>query len=98
MILHIIDNATRFSIAAVVRWKWKEEIVDAFIKHYIAIFGAPSMVFSDNADEINNSLFLNMAEQLNISSRILMVKWHGCILAKSTEKLILNSDNWCYIA
>ena len=31
--LHIIDNATRFSTAAVVSSKQKEEIVDAFIKH-----------------------------------------------------------------
>ena len=63
--LHIIDNATRFSTAAVVRSKRKEEIVDTFIKHWIAVFEAPGVILSDNGGEFNNSLFLNMTEQFN---------------------------------
>ena len=42
--LHIINNATHFSTAAVVRSIRNEEIVDTFIKHWIAIFGAPGMI------------------------------------------------------
>ena len=42
-LLHIIDNATIFSLAAVVKSKHQEEIVDIFIKHWIAIFGAPGI-------------------------------------------------------
>ena len=63
--LQIIDNATRFSTAAVVRSKRMEEIVDTFIKHWIAIFGAPGLVLLDNGGDFNNSWFLNMAERLN---------------------------------
>ena len=33
LILHMIDHATRFSAASVVKSKKREEIVDAFIKH-----------------------------------------------------------------
>ena len=36
-ILHIIDHATPFSLAAVVKSKKKEEIVDTFIKHWIPV-------------------------------------------------------------
>ena len=42
-ILHIIDHATRFNAAAVVKSK-KEGIVNAFIKHWIANFGAPGKI------------------------------------------------------
>ena len=48
LILHMNDHATRFSAASVVKSKKKEEVVDAFIKHWIAIFGAPATIFSDN--------------------------------------------------
>ena len=36
-ILHIIDHATLFSPAAVVKSKKKEEIIDTFIKHWIPV-------------------------------------------------------------
>ena len=65
-ILHIIDHATRFSAAAVVKSKKKEEIVDAFTKHWIAIFGAPGKILSDNGGEFNNGLFRELGEQFNI--------------------------------
>ena len=57
LILHMIDHATRFSAASVVKSKKKEEVVDAFIKDWIAIFGAPSTIFSDNGGEFSNDLF-----------------------------------------
>ena len=93
--LHIIDNATRFSAAAVVKSKRQEEIVDIFIKHWIAIFGAPGMIISDNGGEFNSTLFTNMAE-LNVKPTAAespwsngMVERHNAILAKTIEKLSL---------
>ena len=35
LILHMIDHATRFSAASVVKSEKREEIVDAFIKHWM---------------------------------------------------------------
>ena len=75
--LHIIDNATRFSTAAVVSSKQKEKIVDAFIKHWIAIFGAQDMILSDNGGEFTNSLSLNMANSLILLWKQLQKNPHG---------------------
>ena len=97
-----INNATRFSTAAVVRSKRKEEIVDSFIKHRIAAFGAPGVILPDNEREFNNSLFLNMTKQFNITLKTTaaespwsegMVETHNGTLAKTTEKLIIDSNN-----
>ena len=53
--LHIIDNAIRFSAAAVVKSKGQEKIVDIFIKHWIATFGASAgMIISDNGSNVIN--------------------------------------------
>ena len=100
-LLHIIDNATHFIIVAVVHSKWKKEIVDAFIKHSIAISAAPGKILSDNGGEFNYSLLLNMAEQFIILKTTAaespwsndMVERHNTILAKTIEKLILDSNN-----
>ena len=84
----------------------KEEIVDTFSKHYIAIFGAPDMTLSDNGGEFNNRLFLNMAEQFNVTLKTTaaelpwlngMVERHNGILTKTIEKLILYSNKKYYI-
>ena len=89
--LHIIDNATCYNTAAVVRSKQKEEIVDTFIKHWIAVFVAPGLILSDNGGEFNNSLFL-IIEQFNITLKTTaaespwsngMVERHNSILAKT---------------
>ena len=90
--LHIIDNAAHFSTAAVV--------VGTLIKNWIAVFGAPGMILSDYGSEFNNSLFLNMAEQCHITLKTTaaespwsngMMERHNGILAKTIEKLILDS-------
>ena len=100
--LHITDNATRFSKAAVVRSKRKEEIVDAFIKNWIVIFGAPGVILPDNGSEFSNSLFLNMAEEFNITLKTNagdfpwlsgMVERYIDILAKTVEKLTIDTNN-----
>ena len=54
-ILHIVDHATRNSAAAVVRSKKKEEIAEAFIKNWIAIFTVPKTILSDNGGELIKS-------------------------------------------
>ena len=74
----MIDHATRFSAASVVKSKKKEEVVDAFIKHWIAIFGAPGTILSDNGGEFSNDLFHMLGEQFNINNtrRVSMIKWY----------------------
>ena len=95
------ENANRFRTADAVPSKRKGEIADSSIKHWIVVFGAPGVILSDNGGEFNNSLFLNMGEQFNITLKITaesswsnsMVERHNGILAKTIEKLILDSKN-----
>ena len=98
-ILHIIDHATRFSVAAVVKSKRKEEIVDAFIKHWIAIFGGPGKILSDSGGEFNNDLFRELGEQLKIVIMLTPAEspWsngiaerHNAVLGKMVHKLMLD--------
>ena len=65
LFLHIIGHATRFSTAAVIRSKEKEDIIDKIFKHWVALFGCPRKVLSDNGGEFNNELFRDMTQLLN---------------------------------
>ena len=65
-IFHMIDHATRYSAGSVIKGKSKEIIVDNFFKHWVAIFGCPEKILSDNGREFNNGLFREMAELLNV--------------------------------
>ena len=98
----MIDHATRFSAASVVKSKKKEEVVDAFIKHWIAIFGAPGMILSDNGGEFSNDLFHMLGEQFNINVKTTpgespwangIVECHNTVLEKMVNKLMLDENN-----
>ena len=45
--LNLIDHAARYSATAVVKSKKKENIAEAIIRNWIAIFGAPRIILSD---------------------------------------------------
>ena len=65
--LHAIDHATRFSAAAVIKSKKSEIIIMNFFRIWIAIFGTPKKVLSDNGGEFANNEFSEMCENLNIN-------------------------------
>ena len=65
--MHVIDHCTRFSAGSVIRSKKKEVIVNDLFKHWIAVFGAPRRILSDNGGEFANSEFIEMCENLNIN-------------------------------
>ena len=99
-ILHIVDHATQFSVAAVVKSKRKEESAEAFIKNWIAIFGAPKTILLDNGGEFNNELLHELCEQLNISVKSTaaeaswsnsIVERHNAVLGKMINKLLLDN-------
>ena len=98
-ILHIVDHAARFSAAAVVKSKKKEEIAQAFIKNWIAIFWAPKTILPDNGEEFNNELLYELCEQFNISVKSTaaeapwsngIVEQHNAVLGKMINKLLLD--------
>ncbi|PIK35546.1 hypothetical protein BSL78_27628 [Apostichopus japonicus] len=65
--LHIIDVATRFSVAGVIRHKTPKVIIEKVMKLWIGSgMGAPKKFLSDNGGEFANEEFRDMAENLNI--------------------------------
>ena len=99
-ILHIVDHATWFIAAAAVKSKEKEEIAEAFIKNWIAIFGTPKTILSDNGAEFNNELPCELCEQFNLSikSTAAQAAWpngiverHNALLGKMINKLLIDN-------
>lgn len=66
-LLHMIDHATRYSSACVIRNKRKETIVISVLENWIRIFGSPHYFLTDNGGEFVNDLMLEYAEKFNIS-------------------------------
>ena len=62
----LIDLATRYNHAVVIRTKDKNTVVKHILLHWIAIFGSPNRFLSDNGGEFNNTDFQEMSECLNI--------------------------------
>jgi hypothetical protein len=64
--LHLIDHATRFSQACLIKNKQSGTIVKAILKFWIGIFGSPHQFLSDNGGEFVNAEFNELAEKFNI--------------------------------
>ena len=95
--LHIIDHVTRFSVAVVIRSKRKYVIVDEFLKCWVAVFGAPLKVLSDNGGEFANEAFMDMCQNLNITFLTTaaeapwsngLVERHNGIIGEAVSKII----------
>ena len=65
--LHVIDHATRFSAAGVIRSKKAETIIRKFLEIWISIFGCPQTVLSDNGGEFANHEFMDLCRNMNIN-------------------------------
>ena len=65
-VLHLVDHATRYSVAVRLPSKESTDILTAIFKHWIAYFGAPGAFLTDNGREFDNQFFQDMAQNLNI--------------------------------
>ena len=63
-ILHLIDAATRYSAACLIRTKHPEEIIRCVYLIWIAYFGSPKKIFSDNGGEFSNETYREMNEKI----------------------------------
>ena len=97
IILHLIDHLTRFSSAIVVKSKEAKDIIEGVMKCWIAIFGPPEKILTENGDEFANKLFLELAETMNI--RVMttaaespwsngLVERHNATLAETLHKVL----------
>ena len=107
IILHLIDNATRYSAAAVIPCKTKEVIIENIFKHWISIFGCPKKFLSDNGGEFNNELFRNMAELLNVEVLTTAAEspWsngiterHNALISEMTRKVLADVNCSIHVA
>ena len=67
-ILHLEDNATCYTAAALINNKRKETIVEKIFKIWLAYFGAPEKFHSDCGREFDNNVFKHMNESFNIET------------------------------
>ena len=93
-ILHLIDAFTRFSAASIVSSKHKEVIVATTMKQWVATFGKPKSLFSDNGGEFNNELLRDVAELLDckVITTAAFSPWSNGIVERHnavTESMIL---------
>ena len=104
LILHLIDSATRYSMASIVRTKRATEIVDLVSEMWIKYFGAPGTFMSDNGGEFSNELFEELCCTLNIidaktapysSFSNGTVERHNAVLGETVSKLLNDSDLNC---
>ena len=56
-VLHTIDHASRYGVAAKLKNKEAKEIVAVVLKFWISYFGAPDMFLTDNGREFDNVEF-----------------------------------------
>ena len=94
---HMIDNRTRFSTAKVIRSKNKETLVESVFTHWIALFGRPRKIMSDNGGEYNNSSFIDMCDKLGVHVITTgaeapwsngLVERHHDLIARNVKKII----------
>ena len=96
-ILHMVDHATRYAQACVVKNKTSTEIIKKIFDIWIRVFGCPEQVLTDNGGEFNNWEFLEACEKCNIRIKTTaaespwsngMVEKHNGILGHIVEKML----------
>merc|ERR1712215_103609 len=101
-ILHLIDSATRYSVATLITTKHQDEILRNIYLMWISYFGYPKKFLSDNGGEFSNERFREMNEKLNIETATTaaespfsngMVERHNLVLYEAMCKTV--SDAQC---
>ena len=65
--LHAVDEFSRLRTASLITNK--SLVAKPFLKNWVAIFGAPKKVFTDNEGEFDSSTFHELCEKLNIKTQ-----------------------------
>ena len=94
-VLHLIDHATRYSVGVRIPSIESSDIINTMFKHWIAYFGTPGSILTDNGREFNNQSFWDIAQNLNIIVHTTpaespwsngLNKWHNGILGEMVKK------------
>ena len=96
LVLHLIDHATRFSSAAIIRSKRKDTIISKVFQIWIFIFGPPKQILTDNGGEFTSDDFSETGEKLNTTIKTTAAEspWsnginerHNAIIGNMAEKI-----------
>ena len=66
IILVLVDLATRYCVATIIKDKMAETVIRSIFMCWITIFGAPSQILSDNGREFNNDEMLSLGDMFGI--------------------------------
>ena len=97
--LHMIDHATRYSSVCVIPNKRQDTVIQKIFEHWIAIFGPPKMILSDNGLEFNNAAMRELGNLLNIEIKTTAAEspWsngiterHNAIIANMMKKILFD--------
>ena len=99
--LHMIDHATGLSQASVIRSKKGSVSLTEFMMKWVAVFGAPQKLLSDNGGEFANAEFVDLCENLNINFMTTaaespwsngLVERHNGIIGEAVAKIVEDVD------
>ena len=62
MVLHLIDEFSRFSIVVIIKSESTDNIIKMFLKYWISLFGSPNTVFSGKGGEFTSKEFTDYCE------------------------------------
>ena len=65
-ILAVVDVFSRYSTLVPLKSTETEVILDAFLLHWLSLFGCPQVMISDNAPNFNSSVFSSFCHKFNI--------------------------------
>ena len=66
-ILHMIDHATRLSSCTLMNSKSAEEVFKGLMTFWLALYGSPQKMMSDNGGEFSNHLIRELSEKFDIT-------------------------------
>ena len=99
--LHLIDHATRYSQAVVIRNKRKETIVQGIITNWVQLFGSAGKFLFDNGGEFVNAELIDFAEKFNIKLRATGAEspWsngvcerHNALISSNVRKILFETS------
>ena len=102
ILLHLIDHATRLSVASFVKSKEPEVILKGIFKSWIQIYGAPEKFLTHKSGEFANSKIIDMVESMNIKVKVTvvespfsngLVERHNFIMADMMDKVLEESQH-----
>ena len=97
IILHLVDHATRLSVAVFIPNKKAPTVVKAILRYWISVYGATEKFLSDNGGEFINSEFTEMCERFNIDVKTTgaeapwsngLVERHHVIITHMLDKVL----------